>query len=312
MESILNLLERANLIQEYATNPTDESAAGSEIQQTQIVHQNLIQTSLKTFHESPFPQELQSSLSHSPLKLAMAGFIRPQNPNADEVICSYCGVEYGGWKKEDSPRAVHMILNPKCPNPLLKKHSEPQNASQQQQRIRRCLFPTLQEPEIDPIEKDRNLLFESHRLLTFNNFPANFKSASVYAKNGFIYNVDSCKVTCIFCNLQLDFEDVESESLEIIHQEKSASCKFVNFFDVGNITPELERQVKEKLRSNFLNNPVQHTMVYTFQHPEYEESVKRKGTYKTWPKLQAIMFPVDVMADCGFYYSGKIICIVTT
>ncbi|XP_005095400.1 baculoviral IAP repeat-containing protein 3-like [Aplysia californica] len=284
-----------------------------------------VQKRLETFYRSPLPNDLQLSLSNSPLKLAEAGFMRPQEPTSDEVTCSYCGAEYMGWCGE-SPQAVHRVLNPKCPymntppsststSPLIE--SDPDNHRSRIESLRRQLFPDsrrsssniladIQHP-FKPKHGDYLMLFESHRLLTYND-PGS-ENAAVYAKDGFIFKIDSGKVVCVYCDLELDFIIRDSPSLRSVHGEKSLSCPFVKLYDVGNVSHELERKIRDKIRSRYLNDDSQSSEAssvhYSIKHPEFEDVEVREGTYNNWLKYLARSLTPAKMAECGFYYTEQ-------
>ncbi|XP_055877363.1 death-associated inhibitor of apoptosis 2-like isoform X1 [Biomphalaria glabrata] len=292
---------------------------------------------LQTFSLSPLPNDYK--FSNSPLKLAEAGFARPLTKGkdlTDQVECSSCGVKYEGWSGE-SPLAVHRTLNHKCaflntPPPTfsttslfsnqknvsdwIQKHSiynencgsEPQawDETVSPSKANICSALDIQHPFL-PKEGGYLMLFESHRLLTFKNIIT--PDAATYAESGFIYDATSREVICVFCNIRFDNQSINILDLESKHAEKSPRCPFVQLYDVGNIPINAERMIREKVRAKHLNDirsPKASSlkMKCVIKHPEFEEISARLGTFKTWPKLMAVIFPASIMAEAGFYYSG--------
>lgn len=295
---------------------------------------------LQSFKRSPLPATNRNnfSITNSPLKLAEAGFVRPNKKDldqSDEVECSFCGIKYDDWDGE-SPLAVHRTLNPKCPflntppatsAPLFFQRqnafTESNNHENDLEKIRRKLFPDYETsstsllsicniPDIQhpflPKQGGYLKLFESHRLLTFNSPMAS--EAAAYAEAGFIYDASSKHAICVFCDVHMDMQLENVAFLESIHQEKSPFCPFVRLFDVGNISSDAERKIREKVRARHLNESNKTKlsdikMKCVIKHPEFEGEDARLGTFKSWPKLLALVFPAIIMAKAGFYYSGK-------
>lgn len=283
-------------------------------------HVLLNQRRLQTFFTTPLPCN-EYSISNSPLKLAEAGFVRSKNAVADEVECCFCGVKYSGWSGE-SPIAVHRTLNPKCsflntpPKTNSSLHGtgnhrneldsfrrqfslEPENGSSSIRSVPDIVHPFL------PKQGGFVMLFESHRRLTFIYNDPFSMDAVVYAEGGFIYNVATKSVFCVFCNLELDLQHISRSILESIHEKKSPFCPFVLLFDVGNISLDTERRIREK-SSLQRQHKIQtdNKIKYAIKHPEFEDEAVRLGTYSTWPKCLAKMFPGKIMAESGFYYTG--------
>ncbi|KAH9520251.1 hypothetical protein Btru_060369 [Bulinus truncatus] len=291
---------------------------------------------LQTFSLSPLPSDFK--FSNSPLKLAEAGFARPLKKGkdlTDQVECSSCGVKYEGWSGE-SPLAVHRTLNPNCPflntppaistiSLLIKQHNVLdwfKNHSSSEESFRRqpqpndetdflketdiCSVPDIQHPFL-PKQGGYLMLFESHRLLTFNNYISS--ESAIYAEAGFIYDAASREVKCVFCSIRFDKQTMNVSFLKSRHAEKSPLCPFVQLYDVGNISIDAEKRIREKVRVQHLND-IRGTkisdvkMKCVIKHPEFEEITARLGTFKTWPKLISLTFPANIMADAGFYYSG--------
>ncbi|CAG5125733.1 unnamed protein product, partial [Candidula unifasciata] len=286
------------------------------------------QRRLQTFYtSSTLPSGLESSISNSPVKLAEAGFIRKPNVASDKVECLFCGAKYSGWAGE-SPAAVHRILNPKCiflntppvssltDASLLTGHENSADNETVRNMLRLSVrsspgFIDIQHPFL-PKQGGYDMLFESHRLLTFIHKDLISTHAELYAEAGFVYNITSKSVFCVFCNLELDFQPTSRFSLENTHDEKSPECPFVKLFDVGNISLEVERKVREKDAENVECGAENNTEVnYAIKHPEYEDELVRVGTFSTWPKWLAKAVPGITMAKCGFYYTGfsdKVVC----
>lgn len=74
---------------------------------------------LSTFVRWPMPSDACSGITNFASKAAEAHWERSAECVNDEVVCTSCGVTYGGWKNE-SPAAVHRVVSPKCPalNPV--------------------------------------------------------------------------------------------------------------------------------------------------------------------------------------------------
>ncbi|BFY98345.1 hypothetical protein BsWGS_01384 [Bradybaena similaris] len=297
----------------------------------EMLHQWSSQKRLDTFISSQFHISPESSISNSPLKLAEAGFIRKHSAALDEVECLFCGAKYSGWSGE-SPSAVHRILNPKC----IFLNTPPASAltevaslighehSDDNETVKNMLLQSVHSLQgnshrfIDikhpflPKQGDYVLLFESHRLLTFIHKDLISSYAEMYAEAGFVYNITSKSVFCVFCNLELDFQPVSRFSLENTHDEKSPDCPFVKLFDVGNISMEVERKVHDKVAQQQVCSTEKSAEVnYAIKHPAFEAEAERVGTFSTWPKWLAKVVPGITMAKCGFYYTGfsdKVVC----
>ena len=279
---------------------------------------------LQTFYISPLPNANQLSFSNTPMKFAEAGFIRSPTAKFDEVECSACGIKFKGWSGE-SPLAVHRTLSPNCPflnSPPTppRGSSHPRADTNNINAIRRQLFPDSQRSSIYNVAADFDipflpkigdnlLLFESHRLLTFANVHSS--ESAMYAKAGFAFNKDLNKVVCVFCNILIDCNISGSSHLshlEIEHERLFPNCPFVLGFDVGNISREDEQNIRKKVSEQQLCDKLcgNHSMCkYIIRHPEFEDGDSRKGTFITWPKLHATLFPPELMVKTGFYYSGK-------
>ena len=288
---------------------------------------------LKSFIEFPMPNP---NPKISPSKLAEAGFIRTdQAITTDEVKCCFCDAKYrpSDWDGE-SPHAVHRILNPKCPymnTPASPESTElfeseesesPDSYSRQirnnsREAFRRRLFPDFIRSSsvstatiaseiklpMKPKQGDFLMLFESHRILTFSD-PCS-EMATVYAEDGCIFDINSDKVICVFCNFQQTFQTQEKDQVKNAHREQSSQCPFVNSFDVGNISRCLERQVRDKTRNEFLNGASESNIHNLIKHPEFEDITVRQGTYKNWLKTLDHFFPSSKMSECGFYCTCK-------
>ncbi|CAG5125735.1 unnamed protein product [Candidula unifasciata] len=274
---------------------------------------------LQTFLVFPLPNDESSA---SPLKLAEAGFVRPEKPVSDEVECRYCGAKYSGWSKE-SPLAVHRALNPFCP--FLNTHPGDRNENSciteegshknELEKVTKLPFPSFESPSASifkvrtvelPFTPTRGgylMLFESFRLLTYTD-PFS-KEAAVYSEAGFIYSSVSKSVFCIFCDGELDFKPISMCFLEDIHWQKFPHCPLVNGFDFGNVSLDAERKIKEKVRTQHMCSVGnKFNDKYLVKHPEFEDEAVRIGTFSTWPRMLTSEFPADKMASCGFYYTG--------
>lgn len=273
---------------------------------------------LQTFLRCPLPDEVE--LGVSALKLAEAGFVRPERCISDEVECSSCTVKYSGWSRE-SPIAVHRILNPNCPflNTPPVTNDEKSRLRNELEKVTKKQFPTSESsactlfsiPDVEqpftPKNGDYLMLFESHRQMTFKN-PLSH-DAAVYAEAGFVYNVASKSVFCVFCNGELDFQPTTLSHLEDVHTQKFPFCPFVNFFDVGNITVEMERKIKGKVRKQYLPNMIKFNdekVKFLIKNPEFEDEAARLGTFSSWPPMLTSAFPAEAMANSGFYYTGEV------
>ncbi|KAK3770060.1 hypothetical protein RRG08_043218 [Elysia crispata] len=274
---------------------------------------------LQTFYASPLPNQNKLSLSNTPIKFAEAGFARKPTALHDEVECETCGIKFKGWSGE-SPLAVHRTLSPNCP--FLNSPPTSVNGSTHTQRahtkIRRQLFPdtfistTFSAADFElpffPKVGDNLMLFESHRLMTFSNVHSS--ESAMYARAGFILNKNTGKAVCVFCNVQIEFDISKSSHtshLEIEHETQSPSCPFSQGFDLGNISRDDEAQIRNKVLEQQLSdklNGKQSKCKYIIRHPEFEDKKCRQGTFITWPKLHASLFPSDLMVMAGFYYSG--------
>lgn len=196
--------------------------------------------------------------------------------------------------------------------------------------IRRQLFPphNVHETETDSeldldhhlasvstspfIPKDGNIhmLFESHRILSFRK-PLS-SEAAMYAAAGFKYCDDSSCAMCVFCELKINFIQRDPIALDMIHEEKSPHCPFAHdHFDVNNISSDFEREIKEKYLKNsyqtyqITEGDASIYLLDNVKHIEFKDVMKRKDTYKTWPKMLQNDFSPEKMAECGLYYSGK-------
>ncbi|XP_035824826.1 E3 ubiquitin-protein ligase XIAP [Aplysia californica] len=147
------------------------------------------------------------------------------------------------------------------------------------------------------------MLFESLRLTTYNS-PISVEAAK-WSRDGFIM-ISNLRAQCVFCGLQLEFD--VCVDIGPVHKEKTPECPFVCHLDVGNITSEVQRSILEKERSkHFVDISERDSSVvkqYSIMYPEFESSADRFGTFSLWPKILKGMFPPDVMADAGFYYTG--------
>ncbi|KAH9520252.1 hypothetical protein Btru_060370 [Bulinus truncatus] len=291
---------------------------------------------LQTFSLSPLPSDFK--FSNSPLKLAEAGFARPLKKGkdlTDQVECSSCGVKYEGWSGE-SPLAVHRTLNPNCPflntppaisttSLLIKQHNVLdwfKNHSSSEESFRRqpqpndetdflketdiCSVPDIQHPFL-PKQGGYLMLFESHRLLTFNNYISS--ESAIYAEAGFIYDAASREVKCVFCSIRFDKQTMNVSFLKSRHAEKSPHVHLFSCMMWAIYLLTQKKNYSEKVRVQHLND-IRGTkisdvkMKCSIKHPEFEEITARLGTFKTWPKLISLTFPANIMADAGFYYSG--------
>ncbi|BFY98343.1 hypothetical protein BsWGS_01381 [Bradybaena similaris] len=265
----------------------------------------------------------------SPLKLAEAGFVRPEEPISDEVECRDCGAKYSGWT-EESPLAVHRALNPFCPflnTPSAQRKEKSHLADEgshknELEKVTKQQFPAIQSlsasifsvPTVDlPFTPTRGgylMLFESFRLLTYTDQFS--KEAAVYSEAGFIYSSVSKSVFCIFCDGELDFKPLNVCILEEIHWKKFPNCPMVNGFDVGNVSLDAERKIKEKVRTQHMCNVMNKLNVkYIVKYPQFQDEATRIKTYITWPRMLTSVFPAEKMAKCGFFYTGfndKVTC----
>ncbi|GFO40297.1 baculoviral iap repeat-containing protein 2 [Plakobranchus ocellatus] len=271
---------------------------------------------LRTFYKSPLPKEIEIELSNSPMKLAEAGFERSPSAKSDEVECSSCGIKYRNWSGE-SPLAVHRTLSPLCPFMNKPQHSpspihSSQGAHTNISKIRRQLFPDTCpsssnaanfELPFMPKVGDYLMLFESHRLMTFDTV---FSSCSAsYAKEGFILNKDVGKVVCVFCKLEVEYNtSIQLAQLERDHEDMSPQCPFALQYDVGNISRDAEAEIRKKYLEQHQFDGLYTRGNYIIRHPQYEDAKERLDTFVTWPKLHASLFPSSKMVEAGFYYSG--------
>ncbi|RUS87798.1 hypothetical protein EGW08_004463, partial [Elysia chlorotica] len=244
---------------------------------------------LQTFYTSPLPNQNKLSLSNTPMKFAEAGFVRKPTSLFDEVECETCGIKFKGWSGE-SPLAVHRTLSPSCP---FLNSPPPEEGLTQTQRahtnkinsIRRQLFPEASNSTTYnaanfklpflPTVGDNLMLFESHRLMTFSNVHSS--GSAMFAKAGFIFNKNTGTVLCVFCNVQIDFDDFNSSHsshLEIEHERLSPSCPFSQGFDLGNVSRNDEAQIRNKVLEQQLRDKLsgkQSKCKYIIRHPEFED-----------------------------------------
>ncbi|XP_067673567.1 baculoviral IAP repeat-containing protein 3-like isoform X2 [Haliotis asinina] len=280
---------------------------------------------------------------NSPLKLAKAGFFRPPNARGDEVKCFKCSVTYRGWSGE-SPMAVHRILSPDCAflakhTPAhLTARTTGRSRTGAPTNVRRRLqmgSPTSTEdttdvttvrtqeqsiltvydcynsprtPENSDSETDGDgqtgaVLFESHRLLTFPS--PTHPRAEEWAGSGFVYEREEGVVRCVFCALQMSYNEGEPATL---HREKSKNCPLVKCLDIGNIPRDLENKIRsQQLEQSFDNSCVSGDT--TFKHPQFEETQGRLETFKYWSKQ--IRPTADQLCSAGFYFTGytdRVVC----
>lgn len=150
------------------------------------------------------------------------------------------------------------------------------------------------------------MLFESFRLLTYTD-PFS-KEAAVYSEAGFIYSSVSKSVFCIFCDGELDFKPLNACFLEEIHWQKFPNCPLVNGFDVGNVSLDAERKIKEKVRTQHMCNVMNKLNVkYIVKYPQFQDEATRIKTYITWPRMLTSVFPAEKMAKCGYFYTGEVV-----
>ncbi|BFZ01445.1 hypothetical protein BsWGS_04483 [Bradybaena similaris] len=281
-------------------------------------HMSQYQNRLQTFFTSPL-RNMECSISNSPMKLAEAGFIKAVNAVSDEVECCFCGTKYSNWSGE-SPLAVHRTLNPKCsflntPPSSTNVRELGNHNNEEVEAFRKQLCPVdissssiLNVPDFEhpflPKQGGYLMLFEGQRRLTFIHADIFSPDAVVYAEGGFVYNVTTKSVFCVFCNVELDFHHTSRPVLDSVHEEKSPQCPFMCLFDVGNISLDTEKQIHEKVFLQRQHKAHSDKVKYAIRHPEYEDEDLRVGTYSTWPKCLARTFPSRVMAECGFYYTG--------
>ncbi|XP_041364314.1 baculoviral IAP repeat-containing protein 2-like [Gigantopelta aegis] len=282
---------------------------------------------LLSFQEYPILSSAdEESMSRfiSPMKLSNAGFFRQAGSPVDEVTCFACSVTFSGWNGQ-SPLAVHRVLNPECPflNEVSENRESTQSASlaTSTNAVRRRLFETPERgaeqggvgagntsgtpseqqdllPRFAPVCGGNEMLFETHRLLTFVD-PSNHQSEE-WAANGFIYQSENNAVKCVFCGKESNFE-TEQPPFEF-HRSISGNCPIVKYIDVGNITRDLETSVK----SRQLNGHPQRSLAYL--HPQFEDEEDRKRTFEYWPCLPQTE---EQLIEAGFYFTGisdKVVC----
>ncbi|CAG5133300.1 unnamed protein product [Candidula unifasciata] len=282
-------------------------------------HMSQYPNRLQTFFPPP-PPNVEFSISNSPMKLAEAGFIRKMNAVSDEVECCFCGAKYSNWSGE-SPLAVHRTLNPKCSflntPPSTNTHNLDNHNNEEVEAFRKQLcpdnissspssifnVPDIQHPFL-PKQGGYLMLFEGQRRLTFIHADIFSPAAVVYAEGGFVYNVATKSVFCVFCNVELDFKQRSRPVLDSVHEDKSPQCPFMCLFDVGNISLDTETQIHEKVFLQRQHKAQTDRVKYAIKHPQFEDEDVRVGTYSTWPKCLARTFPSRMMAECGFYYTG--------
>ncbi|XP_041364744.1 baculoviral IAP repeat-containing protein 2-like isoform X2 [Gigantopelta aegis] len=264
----------------------------------------------------------------SPMKLSNAGFFRQAGSPVDEVTCFACSVTFSGWNGQ-SPLAVHRVLNPECLflNEVSENRQSTQSASlaTSTNAVRRRLFETPERgteqnnagtsnssgtpseqqdllPRFAPVCGGNEMLFETHRLLTFVD-PSNRQSEE-WAANGFIYQSENNAVKCVFCGKESNFE-TEQPPFEV-HRSISANCPIVKYIDVGNITRDLETSVKSQQLNIDLNGHSQRLLGYL--HPQFEDEDDRKKTFEYWPCLPQTE---EQLVEAGFYFTGisdKVVC----
>ncbi|XP_046572846.1 baculoviral IAP repeat-containing protein 7-like isoform X2 [Haliotis rubra] len=163
--------------------------------------------------------------------------------------------------------------------------------------------PENSDNETDGDGQSGSMLFESHRLLTFPS--PTHPRAEEWAGSGFVYEREEGGVRCVFCELQVTYNEGEPATL---HREKSKNCPLVKCLDIGNIPRDLEN----KIRSQHLEQSCDNTCVSgdpMFKHPQFEETQDRLETFKYWSKQ--IRPTADHLCNAGFYFTGytdRVVC----
>ncbi|KAK6165134.1 hypothetical protein SNE40_023585 [Patella caerulea] len=152
------------------------------------------------------------------------------------------------------------------------------------------------------------MCFESFRLLTFSD-PTNPRSVE-WANDGFMAH-DGDQVRCVYCGECAAL--AETSSVKDIHKRISPTgrycCPMVSGIDVGDVTRDLEKRVREKLINN--NNIItsSHSTGYPVSQSQYKTNEERLNSFKYWPKR--FFIKKDDLADAGFFYTGagtKVVC----
>ncbi|XP_050394260.1 baculoviral IAP repeat-containing protein 3 isoform X2 [Patella vulgata] len=162
---------------------------------------------------------------------------------------------------------------------------------------------------IRPIVGDVHFIcFESFRLLTFSD-PINPRSVE-WAKNGFMAHGRD-QVMCVYCGECAAF--AETSSVKGIHQRISPAgrycCPMVSGIDVGDVSRDLEKQVREKLINHNNVQPSSCSTSYPVLQPQYKAYEKRLTSFKYWPKYYHVTS--EDLANAGFFYTGagtKVVC----
>jgi hypothetical protein len=144
-------------------------------------------------------------------------------------------------------------------------------------------------------------LFASVRVKTFPGSPTAAKNQA-WAEEGFVFREIEGDVMCVYCGTCIV---LNGHQPKVAHQNTSPSCPFVMGFDVGNISQQDEKDI---LCKYFEQKAAEEKTIdlITIQHPKFAEEDSRLGSFETWPKMYKKVFPADLMASAGFFFTGKL------
>lgn len=108
------------------------------------------------------------------------------------------------------------------------------------------------------------------------------------AENGF-FCIDPNRVQCSFCNVIISDWTVGDKPVKE-HIRNNPKCPFLLGLDVGNISSCTKKKYV---------NPL--TELYIPKHPRMADIKKRKLTFVDWKHRKP---EPELLAECGFYYSG--------
>ena len=143
-------------------------------------------------------------------------------------------------------------------------------------------------------------LFASRRLQTFPP-PTNSPRFQTWAEEGFVFRERQQDVMCVFCGTVLVLNGHQPAD---VHGKACAACPLVMGFDAGNISQQQEMDI----RLRYFTQQAAKRQVgvdLAVKYPHYDSGDVRRGSFAGWPKMCARLFPPDLMASAGFFYSGK-------